>query len=131
MAVGDHEVTPEKKAKFVDMLAAGLSVSAAAKAAGFAREHAYRMRKKDLAFAAMWDDALETGTDKLEDIALKRAADGSDTMLIFLLKARRPDKFRDFAKVDLTNSDGTLSLFAKAMQSLEQPGAPTPDKVLQ
>jgi len=40
---------------------------------------------------------LETGTDVLEDIALQRAKDKSDTLLIFLLKACRPGKYKDRA----------------------------------
>jgi hypothetical protein len=35
------------------------------------------------------------GTDALEDEALRRAKDKSDTLLIFLLKARRPEKYKD------------------------------------
>lgn len=47
------------------------------------------------AFAAEWDEAVDEGTDVLEDVAFRRAVDGSDRLLIFLLKARRPEKFRD------------------------------------
>jgi hypothetical protein len=37
-----------------------------------------------------WDDAIEAGTDLLEDIARRRAVAQSDLLLIFLLRARRP-----------------------------------------
>jgi hypothetical protein len=40
-------------------------------------------------------DALDTGTDLLEDEVLRRALEYSDTLLIFLLKARRPAKYRE------------------------------------
>jgi hypothetical protein len=42
----------------------------------------------------------------------------SDTLLIFMLKARRPEKYRD--RYDMTNSDGSLRAFAEAMQALER-----------
>ena len=38
---------------------------------------------------------METGTDGLEDEAVRRAKNGSDTLLIFMLKARRPEKFKE------------------------------------
>lgn len=48
-----------------------------------------------LAFAAQANDAIEAGMDELEDVARQRATDSSDTLLIFLLKARRPEKYRE------------------------------------
>jgi hypothetical protein len=102
--------TPEKDAKFLERLSRGASVSAAAKGAGYARRSLYRWRAADAELAAAWDDALEVDTDLLEDEALRRALHGaaaprfhegvcgtvqkySDTLLIFLLKARRPEKY--------------------------------------
>jgi hypothetical protein len=49
----------------------------------------------DPAFAAQAEDAIEAGTDELEDVARQRAKDASDTLLIFLLKARRSEKYRE------------------------------------
>jgi hypothetical protein len=69
------------------------------------------LRDKD--FAASIADALEEGTDRLEDEAFRRTRDGFDeprfyegqvcgyvlkysyALIIFLLKARRPEKYRD------------------------------------
>jgi hypothetical protein len=42
-----------------------------------------------------WDAARESGTDLLEDCARRRAIERSDTLLIFLLKARRPHVYRE------------------------------------
>lgn len=82
------------------------------------------MRERDTAFAEQWDAAVEAGTDVLEDEALRRAKDGtnepvfyqgvrcglvrkySDTLLIFLLKARRPAKFSDRQSVALSGPNG-------------------------
>lgn len=108
---------------FIDALRETGNVTAAARAAGIDRSTAYRYRNKDTApareFAAAWDDALEEAIDSLEAEAWRRARDGvdhpviyegeitdtykkySDTLLIFLLKANRPQKYRD--NIDITS----------------------------
>lgn len=126
-----HRLTPKKQAAFLDALRAGLSVSHAARLSGFARRTWYDHRAADPAFAAAWDDASEEGADRLEDEAVRRAVEGvrtektvtsqgralrdeagalvkdvtidySDTLLIFLLKGRRPQKYAERHKVDHT-----------------------------
>jgi transposase-like protein len=90
------KVTPEKKAKFLSVLANGGSVTLAARAIGVARNNVYAWRNKDEQFKADWDDAVEQGTDMLEDAAVERAIKGkSDTMIIFLLKSRRKEKYAE------------------------------------
>lgn len=99
--------------KFIDHLANGGTVSAACQLAVIGRATAYRHRQSDEDFALAWADAEEESTEKLEEEAFRRAFKGvtkpvhyqglvvdfveeySDTMLIFLLKARRPDTYRD------------------------------------
>ena len=41
------------------------------------------------------DEAYEAGTDRLEDVAIQRAIDGSDTLLTLLLRSRRPERYRE------------------------------------
>lgn len=84
-----------QRERFLSALSRTASVTAASQAAGIGRRTAYNWRDADEAFAAAWDDALESGTDALEDEAVRRALDGSDTLLIFMLKARRPEKFKE------------------------------------
>lgn len=97
--------------QFLDGLAQGLSVASAAQAAGLARGTLYRWRAQSKSFHKAWQDAYDAGTDRLEDEARRRAVEGvekpvfrggeivghvtdySDTMLMFLLKARRPEIF--------------------------------------
>ena len=87
--------TPKKEADLLDALRQGASVASACHTAGVGRSTAYEWREADTAFRDAWDDAVEAGTDELEDEAVKRAKAGSDTLLIFMLKARRPDKYKD------------------------------------
>ena len=89
----------KKKELFLAELREGWSVTRAARAAGMSRATAYLWREKDAEFARAWDDAKEDGVDRLEDIAKQRAFDGSDTLVIFLLKANRPDKYRDTQQI--------------------------------
>jgi len=104
---------------FLAALAAVGNVSEAAKAAGVSRAFVYTERKADPAFAALWDDALDSAADVMEREAFRRAVEGvdepvfgptgrglgsgeigtirkySDTLLIFLLKGARPNKYRE------------------------------------
>jgi transposase-like protein len=99
--------TPKARRRaFLEALSGGLSVTAAAVQSGMNRATAYRWRDREPSFAADWDAAIEAGTDRLEDVARQRAEAGSDTLLIFLLKARRPAKYRDRAAVEVTGKDG-------------------------
>lgn len=87
--------TPKKGERLRAVLRAGGSVTAACQAEGVHRSTYYAWRAAEPAFAAQADDAIEAGTDELEDVARQRAKDASDTLLIFLLKARRSEKYRE------------------------------------
>ena len=98
----------EWRQAFLDSLRVTGNVSAAARLVGKARASLYRMRRNDPDFAAAWQDALEEAVDWLELEALRRTVEGteenrfskgevvgtitrySDSLLMFLLKARRP-----------------------------------------
>jgi len=80
---------------------------------GVGHSAVYNWRKKDDTFASGFQDAEHQAVSHLEAEALRRAIDGvdqpvfhggdqvgsvrkySDTLLIFLLKARAPDRYRD------------------------------------
>jgi hypothetical protein len=69
-------------------------VTTACQLSRLGRTAAYAWRGDDPAFAAEWLDAAEAGIDLLEDEARRRAMGGSDLLLIFLLRNRRPDIYR-------------------------------------
>src|SRR5579863_6501592 len=89
------KLNPETRQRFCSILADGGSVTSAAQAIDVSRAALYKARDADPEFAAAWDEAIESGTDALEDEAVRRAKNSSDTLLIFLLKARRPERFKD------------------------------------
>ena len=86
--------TPDAERKFLQALRVGKSIAAAARAATIGRRTTYDWRDRDPAFAARWDEAFDEGTDFLEDLALKGAEQGSERLLLALLKARRPERYQ-------------------------------------
>lgn len=87
--------TAEKKVAFIAELRARGTVYHAALAAGIGRRTAYRWREEDDQFAEEWGDATEDTTEVLEDSMYQRAIKGDTIAGIFLLKARRPDVYRE------------------------------------
>ncbi len=88
------------KPAFLKALSDTANVRSSCQAAGIDRSTAYDHRASDPEFKAAWETALEDACDVLEAIARKRAADVSDTLLIFLLKAHRPEKYRENIRVE-------------------------------
>lgn len=113
--------TPKKdwKPAFVRELTRTGNVSASAAKAKVGRRTAYDARAADIGFAQAWDEAIEISVELLEAEARRRAHDGtlrpvfqqgelvgkvreySDTLMIFLLKAHKPNKYRDNARVEI------------------------------
>jgi Bacteriophage Sf6, terminase small subunit-like len=123
--------TAIKEAAFLEVLSTnGGNVVRACADTGFSRNAAYQWRADDPEFAAKWDRAVEIGTDALEDEAPRRAHDGtekpvfqqgkqvgtvreySDTLMIFMLKARRPDRFKDRVANEFSGRVGTYVVAA-------------------
>jgi hypothetical protein len=96
---------------FLRCLAADGNVTHAAKAAGITRQAAYWARNADDAFKAAWDDAREQAIDTLELEAHRRAMKSSDLLIIFLLKALRPEKYREHQQLELTGKAGAPVAF--------------------
>ena len=87
--------TPEKKKKFLEAFAEHWTVTDACKIVGISQKNAYNARHKDEEFAAGWKAVEESIGDMLEKEAIKRGLAKSDTLLIFLLKGNKPDKYKD------------------------------------
>ena len=125
------KLTRERQQRFLKALAETGIVRTAAEIAGTSRTRVYELRKQDTAFASAWEEAEEQAADALEAEAWRRAVLGvqeplvssgkvvrdddgqpiairrySDTLMIALLKARRPERFKDRAVVehDITDS---------------------------
>jgi hypothetical protein len=119
------ERTASNKKLFLDAYARTGNVSAAAVHAAVGRRTHYDWLKEDPEYAADFADAVDEAADRLEDEARRRATDGlikykfdkaglpivhpvdggpyfereySDTLLIFLLKGARPEKYAERQK---------------------------------
>lgn len=104
--------TPEKRAAFIEELRVRGTVYHAARAAGVGRRTTYAWRDKYPEFAQAWDDALEDSTEILEDSMFQRAIAGDTTAGIFLLKALRPEKYRDKPPVTIdANAAGGVQIY--------------------
>lgn len=118
---------------FIEALSTTGNVKLACVAAGIGRTTVYTERKNNDGFAQSWDVALEEAADLLEDEARRRAVEGvaepiiykgkivtiadpetgietplilrkySDTLLIFLLKGARPEKYRENTRHEIVD----------------------------
>ncbi len=88
-------LTKSKRGQFLTILRDCGTVTAAAKAIGITRQAAYLAKDKYPTFALEWEQAIESATDKLVDVAVQRAskANGSDALLMFLLRGHRPSVY--------------------------------------
>jgi hypothetical protein len=94
--------------------------------ADISRNTVYTHRREDGEFARLWDLALEDAAGTLEDEAWRRARDGinkpivyqgmvmgtqkeySDTLLMFMLKGIKPDKYADKLVVRISPEHAAL-----------------------
>lgn len=98
-----HQWTDPLKVKFCQAIAEGASTSKAAHALEMSRSGVYYQRTIDPLFAAAWKEALELAADMYEDRLHDLAVgDRNPASVIFQLKNRRPDQWRDRHEVETT-----------------------------
>ncbi len=129
-------ISDARKQRFLTALEETASVTAACARIVVSTRAMYEIRKRDPEFRKAWAAAIELGIDALEDEAVRRAREGvdepvfhrgskcgnirrySDTLLMFILKAARPEKYKDRAANEIS---GGLSVnvvsFADAVES--------------
>lgn len=118
------------KAAFIQSLGQIPNVTVACEAARVSRTAAYFARETSQRFANQWDRAVTAGIERLEarcwvraSVGLKRGvwmkdengkpvrveevAEVSDGLAALLLKAHKPEKYRETVNQVLTNPDGT------------------------
>jgi hypothetical protein len=123
-------ISGRRTKRFLEVLAESGIVTVAAQTAGVSRSGVYAHRQLDDAFAQAWEEAEQVAADRLEAEAWRRAVDGvseplvsagklvcdadgqpmviqrySDNLLALLLRAHRPEKFRDRTAIELDISD--------------------------
>lgn len=131
-----HTLPQRKKAARQDAFLAAFggcgNISTAAKLTEIDRKEHYRWLESDPAYAERFKGATEEAADALEHEARRRAVEGveepvgwfqgqpggyvkkySDTLLIFLLKGARPEKYRE--RYEHTGKDGE-ALFPQSIR---------------
>jgi hypothetical protein len=115
--------TPEKDAVFFEEFARSANIKSACALSGYNDTSVYEWRKKYADFEEMWKEADRHATIALETEMYRRAVFGvtrsepmlykgkivvtkeiteySDTLAIFLAKARNPDKYRERIEVNV------------------------------
>ena len=101
---------------FIERLKATGNVTLAAAGAGVTRQNVYQTRSRNKTFRRQWDEALEQAVDLLAGEARRRATGMkrdvwyagekvgeenvySDALLMFLIRAHRPQLYRDNVKM--------------------------------
>src|SRR5262249_10476293 len=138
-------VGSKARVTFLEALSAGWSVTHAAARAGGLRQRFYEQRDAGESFASAWDEALAEGADALEGEARRRAGEGweepvyqrgelvgqvrkySDNLLVFLLKARDPARFRESVQV---NAGGEVTFVLDSLLARARGLPPTADAEL-
>lgn len=132
--------TKEKKDEICKAILETGNVSTACVMCGVSRTAAYAHKNEDKEFSDLWEESLDMSIDLMEAEARRRAVEGvlepvfyqgqecglirkySDTLLMFLLKGNKPDKFRDNQHVTLAgDQDNPISYKhdpAKAAQEI-------------
>lgn len=147
--------TEDRKALFLDALRECANVTVAARSVGISLGAVYNHRKDDPLFAERFQEALDEAIDMLEHEAHRRAFKGvdepvfykgeecgsitkySDGLAQFLLKAHRPDKYRERSEVKQEISGGMqltdtaraarLAALLQLAERRAQQGDPTDD----
>jgi len=114
------------------------------------RTYMYEYKEKDEGFKKAWNEAVDISVEAMEHEARRRAVEGveepvfyqgdecgairkySDTLLIFLLKAHKPEKYKERISQEITGKDGgAIEIndarcdFVSAISKINQSGNPT------
>lgn len=138
------KTTQQKKKRLLEIYAKTGIVSYSCKLAGIGRKSFYEWLEKDPLFAEQAKEAEKAATERLEKEALRRAVEGvehkkgvyhagkkvgtekvrefSDVLLIFMLKARDPKRYRESRMLELPMpQDGKVTLKVVYEEPRERP----------
>lgn len=125
MVADDNEILRHKMRAFLAAYAECGNITKAAESTGIARQTHYDWLRDDPEYPTLFKEADEQAGDRLEQEARRRAVEGvsepvfyqgkqcgtiqrySDTLLMFLLKGVRPDKYRENIKQEVSGPGGT------------------------
>lgn len=106
-------VRQSKKRAVIAAFCSTANISASCEAAEIHRSTHYHWLEEDPEYKAAFEASWQQAGDHLEAVAVKRAVEGSDLLLIFLLKALKPEKYRERSEVKHT---GTIGIAERIME---------------
>ena len=123
--------TARRKRAFLESYAHWANISEACRVAGIPRRNVYEWQERDESFAMAMRQAGDAATERLEREAWRRATEGtpykrtsywhgepvgtdekieySDQLMMLLLRARRPETYRDNVNVAVTQIVKTVA----------------------
>lgn len=116
------QIRPPKKRAFLVAYSRCGSIRRAAKLACVDRESHRHWMAKDEAYQAAFALAKEESIEYLEDAARRRALKTSDVLLMFLLKAARPEVYRERSSQDVNIQTGSRLRIIVDPEREEPPG---------
>src|SRR5262245_41897979 len=144
--MGSAQFTQRRKSLFLRNYAETGNISLAARAAGIERRSIYVWQERDGRFAAAMRQAEIEAVEALEAEARRRAFEGvtherpiyykgeqvgselitthSDLLMIFLLKAARPEKYRD--RYDITSGGAPIAPLTVVVEAVPDRTLPDP-----
>jgi hypothetical protein len=111
---------PDWKPRFLEVFRSTGNVRLSADAAGIERSTPYVRAARDPTFAQAWAAAREDALDVLEAEARRRALAGSDGLLMFLLRAHRPERYRETLDLHLELRAEAERIAAKVGRPVEE-----------
>ena len=127
LPVAVEDKTPTKKQRrdagewrneFLEALATHGTIKEAAKVVGIERKTVYNLLDADESFRSQLEEAKQNFVETLEAIAMERIRNGSDTMLIFMLKGAAPHKYKEGANIQLNNQNIVVDLVSDDTNTL-------------
>lgn len=131
----DQHLTGRARGIFLAVMTETGNVSEACRVVNVSRNAVYRLKGRDITFSDLWNEAVDTSVDALEIEARRRAIRGykkpvwykgkqvgtiteySDRLLELLLKAHRPDKFRERVEHSTGQSSGEAEQMRELIQA--------------
>jgi hypothetical protein len=110
-----------RQQRFLKTFAVSANITRAARAAKVGRTQVYAWQESSDEFTLAMREAREEAYDRLEQEAVRRAMAGSDTLIMFLLKAARPEKFRERSEVKVhVGDDGANQLTDEQLEGIRR-----------